>query len=53
VLDAPLGEVARTVRTLLSSMPVIPWRFIELAQEAIQADIQTCKERLRFLSERK
>ena len=52
VLDAPLGEVGRTVRILLSSKQVIHPQFMEIAKAGIQADIEICKERLRILSRR-
>ncbi|MFZ0963415.1 MAG: hypothetical protein WAO35_21345 [Terriglobia bacterium] len=51
--NAPLGEVASTVRRLLSPMPVVPGPFIDLASSAAQADIEICKEWVLTRSQRK
>ena len=53
MLDAPLGEVGKVAQTLLLSKQVIHPRFIEIAQAAVQADIEICRERLWVLSRRK
>ena len=46
VLDAPLGDVARTVRNLFRSREVIPSMFVESAEAAAQADREICQELL-------
>jgi hypothetical protein len=50
---APLGEVARIVRTLLSSKQVIHPLFVEMAQAWVQADIEICEEKLSRSSRRR
>jgi hypothetical protein len=50
--NAPLGEVSTTVRALLSPMPVIPSTFLETARDAMQADIEICRERVWTLRKR-
>ncbi len=44
VLDAPLGEVGRTVRTFFMSREVIHPMFVEFAETAVRADREICKE---------
>ncbi len=51
--DAPLGQVARTARTLFSSHLVFPAKYVEIAQTFVQADLEICKERLRECLQRK
>ena len=41
--DAPFGEVGMTADTLLSSQPVVHPLFTEMAEVAVQADIEICK----------
>jgi len=53
LLDAPLGEVGMTAQTLLLSKQVIHPLFMEIAEAAVQADIEICEERLWALSRRK
>ncbi|MGA3323986.1 MAG: hypothetical protein ABSF45_05900 [Terriglobia bacterium] len=42
--DAPFGEVGMTADTLLSSQPVVHPLFMQMAEVAVQADIEICKE---------
>ena len=47
LLDAPPGRVGRTALPLLLSRPVIHPLLMEVLKVGVQADIETCKERLR------
>ena len=51
VLDAPLGEMGRTVQTRLLSKQVIHPLFTHIADAFVEADIGICKERGRVRTE--
>ena len=44
LLDAPPGRMAETAEALLSSKPIIHPLFTELAELAIEAEIQVCAD---------